>query len=49
MTYRLEYMVLKLAQLMTQKAASEILHVPKSTFSDLLHRSIARLREGHHI
>lgn len=48
-TYRLEYMVLKLAQLMTQKAASEILHMPQSTLSDLLHRSIERMREGHHI
>lgn len=48
-TYRLEYMVLKLAQLMTQKAASDLLHMPKSTFSDLLHRSIERLREGHRI
>ena len=42
-------MVLKLAQLMTQKAASDLLHMPKSTFSDLLHRSIERLREGHRI
>lgn len=48
-TYRLEYLILKLSQLMTQKAASDILHMPKSTFSDLLHRSIERLREGHSI
>ena len=48
-TYRLEYMVLKSAQIMTQKAASEVLHIPKSTLSDLLHRSIERMREGHRI
>lgn len=48
-TYRLEYLVLKLSQAMTQKAASEILHISKSTLSDLLHRSIKRMREGHHI
>lgn len=34
---------------MTQKAAADLLHMPKSTFSDLLHRSIVRLREGHTI
>lgn len=48
-TYRLEYALLLYAQLMTQKAASRLLHIPPSTFSDLLHRSIERLREGHRI
>jgi transposase len=48
-TYRLEYLVLKLAQLMTQKAAAKVLHMAKSTFSDLLHRSIQRIRAGHPI
>ena len=32
---------------MTQKAAAGILNIPTSTLSDLLHRSITRLREGH--
>jgi transposase len=35
--------------MMTQKAASELLHIPKSTLSDLLHRAITRIREGHRI
>jgi transposase len=34
---------------MTQKAVARILHIPKSTSSDLLHRSIKRLRNGHRI
>lgn len=46
-TYRLEYLALKLSQFMTQKAVSEVLKIPKSTLSDLLHRSIERMREGH--
>ena len=36
-------------QLMTQKAVARILHIPKSTLSDLLHRSITRIRDGHRI
>ena len=34
---------------MTQKAAAELLHIPKSTFSDILHRTIVRARDGHRI
>jgi transposase len=34
---------------MPQKAASELLHMPTSTLSDLLRQSITRLREGHRI
>ncbi|QOC23788.1 ISL3 family transposase [Wenzhouxiangella sp. AB-CW3] len=34
---------------MSQKAAAELLRLPASTLSDLLHRSIQRLREGHRI
>jgi transposase len=34
---------------MTQKAAAQLLHIARSTLSDLLHRTIERLREGHHI
>lgn len=37
------------SQLMTQKAAAELLHIPKSTFSDILHRTIERARDGHRI
>jgi len=46
-TYRFEYLMLRYGQIMPQKAAAELLRVPASTFSDLLHRSISRLRAGH--
>jgi len=48
-TYRFEYALLVYCQLMTQKAASRLLHIPTSTLSDLLHQSITRLRDGHRI
>jgi transposase len=48
-TYRLEYVMLVYCQLMTQKAAARLLHMPKSTLSDLLHRSIQRIRDGHRV
>lgn len=48
-TYRFEYIMLLYCQLMTQKAAAKILHISKSTLSDLLHRSINRIRDGHRI
>lgn len=48
-TYRFEYALLKYSQIMTQKAASELLHIPKSTFSDLLHRAVTRIRKGHRL
>lgn len=48
-TYRLEYLLLVFSQLMTQKAAAELLHLARSTFSDLLHRAINRIRDGHRI
>ena len=48
-TYRFEYILLVYCQMMTQKAAAELLHIAKSTLSDLLHRTIERLREGHRI
>lgn len=48
-TYRLEYIMLMYCQMMTQKAAAQLLHIAKSTLSDLLHRTIERLREGHRI
>jgi transposase len=36
-------------QLMTQKATARILYISKSTLSDLLHRTISRIRDGHRI
>ena len=48
-TYRFEYALLLYSQMMTQKAASRLLHIPASTLSDLLHHSITRLRDGHRI
>ena len=48
-TYRFEYAMLRFCQVMTQKAAAELLHMPASTLSDQLHRSIERQREGHRI
>ena len=48
-TYRFEYIMLVYCQLMTQKAAAKILHIPKSTLSDQLHRAITRIRDGHRI
>ncbi len=48
-SYRLEYLVLVYAQMMTQKAAGQLLRIPGSTFSDILHRTITRIRDGHRI
>jgi len=48
-TYRLEYLLLIYSQLMTQKAAAQLLRIPRSTLSDLLHRTIERVRDGHRI
>jgi len=48
-TYRFEFILLTYNQMMTQKAAARILHIPKSTLSDLLHRAIKRIRDGHRI
>ena len=48
-TYRFEYAMLVYCQLMPQKAAAKILHIAASTLSDLIHRSITRIRDGHRI
>jgi len=48
-TYRLEFLILKYAQSMTQAKAAEFLMLSKSTFSDLLHRIISRVRADHKI
>ncbi|NBD95517.1 MAG: ISL3 family transposase [Gammaproteobacteria bacterium] len=48
-SYRLEYLMLRYGQIMSQKAAAELLRLPTSTLSNLVHRLIERLREGHRI
>ena len=48
-TYRLEWRLCALCQIMTQTAAAEILRLPTSTLSNLLHRVITRVRDGHTI
>ena len=48
-TYRLEWRLCALCQIMTQTAAAEILRLPTSTLSNLLHRVITRARHGHTI
>jgi transposase len=48
-TYRLEFRICALSQIMTQKAAAEILKMAASTISDVLHRLITRTRAGHKI
>ena len=48
-TYRFEYAMLIYCQIMTQKAAAKILHIADSTLSDMLHRTITRIRDGHRI
>ncbi len=48
-SYRLEWRICALCQIMTQTAAAEILLLPTSTLSNLLHRVITRVRHGHTI
>ena len=48
-TYRFEFAMLVYCQLMTQKAAARLLNISTSTISDLLHRTISRIRDGHKI
>jgi len=48
-TYRLEYLLLRCCQAMPQNAAAEMLGMPCSTLSDILHRVINRVRQGHSI
>lgn len=48
-TYRFEYAMLIDCQIMTQKAAAQLLKVAPSTLSDMLHRAIERIRDGHRI
>jgi transposase len=48
-TYRLEYLLVHHCKAMTQKVAARLLHLAPSTLSDVLHRVITRVREGHRI
>jgi transposase len=48
-THRLDYLIIHHCKAMTQKAAAELLHLAPSTLSDLLHRVVTRVREGHRI
>ena len=48
-TYRHEYVLLTYAKHMTQKAASQLLRISSSTFSNRLHRAIVCARKGHKI
>jgi transposase len=48
-THRLEWRICALSQIMTQKAAAELLKMASSTLSDLLHRVISRERSGHKV
>ncbi len=48
-TYRFEYLMLRYCQMMPQNGAATLLHTPSSTLSDLLHRTITRIRDGHRI
>lgn len=48
-SYRFEYALLRFGQQMTQKAAAALLHIPKSTISDLIHGIVNRERADHKI
>ena len=48
-THRFEYSLLIYCSIMTQKAAAQLLKIPTSTMSDILHRIITRTRQGHKI
>lgn len=48
-TYRFEYSFLIYCSTMTQKAAAGLLKISTSTLSDMLHRTITRVRQGHKI
>jgi transposase len=48
-SYRLEYRICALCQIMTEKAAAATLKMATSTLSDLLHRVVTRVRAAHAI
>jgi len=48
-THRLEFQILIYCKIMTQNAAAKLLLLATSTLSDLLHRVVNRVRDGHKI
>lgn len=48
-SYRFEFVLLRYCQATTQKHAADMLNVSPSTLSDILHRTIGRIRNGHRI
>ena len=48
-SYRFEYALLRFGQQMTQKAAAELLRIPKSTLSNLIHNIVNRERADHKV
>jgi transposase len=48
-TYRAEWRICTLCQIMTQKAAAQILCMAPSTLSEVLHRIITRVRREHQV
>lgn len=48
-TYRVEYLILMYAQMMSQKDGARLLALNPSTFSNLLHAAIERIRSLHNI
>ena len=48
-THRFEYLVLRYCRIITRQAAAELLRIPASTLSDLLHRLIVHFRQDHSI
>lgn len=48
-TYRFEFLMLRMCSAMEQREAAELLGISPSTLSDLLHRAIRRVRDGHKI
>ena len=48
-TLRLDFLVLRLCKVMTQKEAAAQLGLPASTLAEMLHRCVARYRDGHRL
>jgi transposase len=46
-TLRFDFLVLRLCKVMTQKEAAAQLGLPASTLAEMLHRCVARYRDGH--
>jgi transposase len=48
-THRVDFLLLRSCRHMTQQAAAQLLRIPPSTLSELLHSAIAFYRDGHAI